>query len=68
LLAILVMQRGKSINISVQQNSGPFCLYYAFSLMAVTLAEVLAGAWQPGPRMPSKSHWLVEGSSGRPGY
>ena len=67
LLAILVMQRGKSINISVQQNSGPFCLYYAFSLMAVTLAKVLAGAWQPGPSDAKQVSLAGEGVVGPPG-
>lgn len=43
-----VMQRRKTINDSLQQNSGPFCLYYAFALMAVTLAECLAESWQSG--------------------
>jgi len=43
-----VMQRRKTINDSLQQNSGPFCLYFAFALMAVTLAECLANSWQSG--------------------
>lgn len=48
LQVIQVMQRRKTINDSLQQNSGPFCLYYAFALMAVTLAECLAESWQSG--------------------
>lgn len=50
--AFLEMQEEKSIFSRLDQNSGPFCLYYAFSLMAVTLADLLAEPWRSGPLLP----------------